>query len=282
MTLAANTSESIDLRNARLHKRYRNDLARSDNGDWNPVLDTILTRRSVRSYLSTPVSPAQLEAIVAAAQSASTSSNLQAWSVVAIQDPARKARIAELADSQRHILQAPLLLAFISDLSRLRAIGSQRQLAVDGLDYFESFMISVGDATLAAQNAVVAANSLGLGTCFIGALRNKPEEMAAELGLPDEAFAIFGVLVGHPDPARQSDVKPRLPLPAVLHHERYQPIDPSLLDAYDKSMRIFQKEQNMQEVGWTRKSAARVSGPGSLSGRDRLVAALRARGFGLK
>ena len=75
-----------------------------------PVIDHLLAHRSVRAYLPDPVSDDTLTAIVAAAQSAASSSNLHAWSVVAVRDPTRKARLAELAGDQAHIRQAPLLL----------------------------------------------------------------------------------------------------------------------------------------------------------------------------
>ena len=84
-----------------------------------PVIDHLLAHRSVRAYLPDPVSDDTLSAIVAAAQSAASSSNLHAWSVVAVRDPARKARLAELAGDQEHIRQAPLLLVWLADLARL-------------------------------------------------------------------------------------------------------------------------------------------------------------------
>ncbi len=201
--------------------RYR-DGSTPSLAHWNDMLARLLAHRSVRTYLPTPVLPEQLELIVAAAQSASTSSNLQAWSVVAVEDPDRKDRLAELCGSQAHIRQAPLFLVWLADLSRLSDIAAAKQIEVEALDYFEVFMMGVIDAALAAQNAAVALESLGLGCVYIGGIRNNPEKVAAELGLPPMIFPVFGMCIGTPDPACPADIKPRLPQSVVLHREQYR------------------------------------------------------------
>ena len=101
----------------------------------NAVLETMLGHRSVRAYLPDALAPGVLETLVAAAQSAPTSSNLQAWSVVAVQDPERKGRLADLSNSQRFIRQAPLFLCWVADLSRLTRLGEAHQRKLEGLDY---------------------------------------------------------------------------------------------------------------------------------------------------
>ena len=88
---------------------------------------------------------------------------MQTWSVVAVEDPARKARLAELASGQKHIVQCPLYLVWCVDLARLAPRGRERQIVLDGLDYLEPFIVGVVDAALAAQNAAIALESLGLG-----------------------------------------------------------------------------------------------------------------------
>jgi len=251
-------------------------------GTWNVVLETLMGRYSARNYLPDPVDDGDLKAIVAAAQSASTSSNLQCCSIVVVRDPERKRRLAEMADNQAHILQAPLLLVFVADLSRLRQLGVRHDLAVDGLDYLDSAVTAFVDAALAAQNAVIAATSLGLGTCFVGAIRNRPTEVARELTLPPEAVATFGVLVGKVDPARKGHVKPRLPMEVVVHHEQYTAADEQTLAEYDDAMRHFNEVKARRSGDWSIKSIERVESPKALTGRDRLREELLARGFMLK
>ena len=195
----ATAEQQAPTAEALIGARYRDGAIAS--GPWNEVLATILAHRSVRAYLPDPLPAGTLECLVAAAQSASTSSNLQTWSVVAVEDPTRKARLAELASGQKHIVQCPLYLVWCVDLARLRLAAEERQIVLEGLDYLEPFIVGVVDAALAAQSAAIALESLGLGFVLIGAMRNHPEAVAAELGLPPHVMALFGMCVGYPDPA---------------------------------------------------------------------------------
>jgi nitroreductase len=265
-----------------LHARYRM-AAEPHPPAWNEVLAGLLAHRTVRAYLPDKLPPGTLETLVAAAQSASTSSNLQTWSVVAVEDPARKSRLADLAGGQAHIREAPLFLIWLADLSRLETIGRDRQIDLPGLRYLESFVLGVIDAALAAQNAMMALESLGHGACYIGAIRNKPLEVAAELSLPPNVFAVFGMTVGTPDPARPADIKPRLPQPVVLHREQYgaQPSQ-AVLDGYDDALLDFEREQGMALDRWTDKVLGRVKSAKSLTGRDVLRQALNTLGFPLQ
>ena len=136
-------------------------------------------------------------------------------------------------------------------------------------------------AALAAQNAVTAAESLGLGTVYIGAIRNRPEEVAAELGLQAGAFAVFGLCVGYPDAARPSSIKPRLPQAAVLSHEQHRPAAEAVA-RYDATMQRFYASQGLPVVQWSAHSLARLRGPADLKGRHRLREALRQHGFELR
>ena len=123
---------------------------------WNAVISSLLSHRSVRAYLPQPLPEGTLETAIAAAQSAASSSNLQVWSVIAVEDPARKARLAVLAGDQRHILQAPLFLVWLADLSRLKRLAEARGIETAGLSYIELLVVGIVDTALAAQNAVAA------------------------------------------------------------------------------------------------------------------------------
>lgn len=251
---------------------------------WNDTLETIFAHRTVRSYLPDPLPAGTLETLVTAAQSASTSSNLQLWSVVAVEDPARKARLSALAGGQKHIVQAPLLLVWLVDLARITTIAQQKESAADALPYLESFLVGAVDASLAAQNAALAAESQGLGIVYIGAMRNKPIAVAEELNLPPNVMALFGLVVGRPDPAVATAIKPRLPQQAVLHREHYEwgAAQDAAVERYNPSLRDFQKEQGMPLQDWTELALNRVRKTPSLSGRDKLRESLLTLGFGLK
>ncbi|MBD2102794.1 NADPH-dependent oxidoreductase [Leptolyngbya sp. FACHB-261] len=255
------------------------------DGELNSCLETLLSHRSIRAYLPQPLPKGTLETLIAAAQSAATSSNLQTWSVVAVEDAGRKERLSQFAGGQAHIRQCPLFLVWLADLARIRHVAQSRGLTHDGLNYLEMFVTAVVDAALAAQNAVVAAESLGLGTVYIGGMRNQPEAVATELGLPLGVFATFGLCIGYPNPERPAAVKPRLPQAAVLHRERYAPLEAQdqALNQYNQVMTDFYQQQQMEVPGnWAQHSAKRVAGPDSLSGRDRLHQVLKNLGFELR
>jgi nitroreductase len=247
-----------------------------------PAIETILSHRSVRAFLPDALEPGTLELLIAAAQSAPSSSNLQIWSAVAVEDRARKERIAALVGNQQHVREAPLFLAFLADTSRLADAASRQGIPSDGLQYLDTFLMGAIDAALAAQSALIAAESLGLGTVYIGALRNKPEEVARELGLREGVSPLFGLVVGKPDPARPAAVKPRLPQRAVVFREQYAGHDlAGDIARYDDVMRAFYAAQKLDQPHWSKHSSERVRGPERLNGRHRLREALSALGFPL-
>ncbi len=248
----------------------------------NDVIATVLAHRTVRAFTSDPLPDGTLETLVAAAQSASSSSNLHLWSLIAVTDGALKQQLSALALNQRHMVEAPLLLLWVTDLSRLTALGTREGAATDGLDYLETYVTAAIDAALAAQNAAVAAASLGLGIGYIGAMRNHPEDVAELIGLPPRAMVIFGLVVGWPDPARPASIKSRPAQAMVLHRDQYDNhAEEASIEDYDAAMRKFQKEQGMDVVGWKKAVLGRVANAAALTGRHRLGDALRKLGFQL-
>lgn len=243
------------------------------------MLDLQLAHRSVRQFGLRDVTDAELDALVAAAQSAPTSSNLQPWSVVAVRDPARKTRLAALAGHQRFIEQAPLFLVWVADLGRARRIAQRAGVTVEAADYLETTIVGFVDTALAAQNAVIAIESMGLGSVFVGAVRNRPEQVAAELGLPPHTVAAFGLAVGEPDPAENAGVKPRLPQAAVLHREQYRavPADDHI-PYYDERLAAYHAYHGLTGA-WTDRVLARLAGPQSMAGRHSMRASLEQRGI---
>jgi nitroreductase len=253
-------------------------------GGAETVLSTLLGHRSVRRYRPEPLAAGTLEGLIAAAQSAATSSNLQTWSVVALEDSQHKSRAATLCGNQEFIRQAPLFLVFCADLERLTHLSEQTGLPGEGLDYLEMFIMATIDASLAAQNLVVAAEAQGLGICYVGAARNRPRELAALLRLPSRVFALFGLAVGLPAEEDTSIVKPRLPQSVILHRETYSTVErDAAIAGYNATMQGFYTGQRMDVQGdWSLHSAKRVATVASLNGRDILREVLQERGFGLK
>jgi nitroreductase len=265
---------------SRLVLRYGAGNAPSTSSS-NPVIDLMLDHRSVRHFRPDPLPKGTLETIVAAAQSAATSSNLQVWSVVAVENQATKATCAAYAGGQKHIEDAPLFLLFLADVARLNRVADTMAMPRAGNDTFEMFLTSAIDASLASQNAVLAAESLGLSTVYIGGMRNKPEEVAQLLNLPIGVAVVFGLCVGYAEDKKGGSVKPRLAQEAVLHREIYDLAkQDEAIARYNTAMEAFYLQENMKVRGnWSSHSSARVSGPESLSGRHVLMQALRRMGF---
>lgn len=282
MSTASTSEGQPAVPHALLSQRYRDGVL-PPPAQWNQTLETLLDHRSVRHYLPKPLDPGMLEMVIAAAQSASTSSNLQTWSVVAVQDPDRKARLATLANNQMFICGAPVMLIWLADLARMDMVAQDFQLQIEGTRYLEGFMVALMDAGLAAQNALVAAESMGLGGVYVGGIRNKPLEVSAELGLPPNVFPAFGMTLGWPDPAKETGIKPRLPQSVVLHHEQYglESQRPAIA-SYNEIARSFQREQGMREIDWTTQCSNRWKDAEALHGRDRMREVLNTLGFGLR
>jgi len=233
-----------------------------------PIIEQIHKHSSIRHYKPDPIPQSMVETIVSAGQRGSTSSNLQVYSVVAVTDIKKRTQLMTLCGDQKHILQAPLFLAWCADLSRLdRACQLRGYNQVT--EHVESFLVAAMDATIAMQNAALAAESLGLGMCFIGAIRNNPEEVIKLLGLPRLVFPISGMTLGWP--ATEARIRPRLPIRSVLHWESYDREDEDeALYEYDQTMintGIYKGRQvstpgvdgEMEAYGWMEHSARRAS-----------------------
>lgn len=151
----------------------------------NEVIKTIMNHRSIRRYEDRPLTEEQIRTIVEAAQSASTSSYIQAYTIIGVKDPAKKKKLAELAGNQPYVEKNGHLLIFCADLHRHDLIAEMEEADLTtSLESTEKFMVAVVDAALAAQNAAIAAESMGLGICYIGGLRNNLEEVTKLLNTP--------------------------------------------------------------------------------------------------
>jgi FMN reductase (NADPH) len=187
----------------------------------NEVITTILNHRSIRHFKDKPLSDEQIKTIVACAQAASTSSFIQAYSIIGIKDKEKKRKLAEIAGNQEYVAENGHLFVFCADLSRHELIGEMEgKNVVASIESTEKFMVALIDATLAAQNAAIAAESMGLGICYIGGIRNKLKDVKGLLKTPDRVIPLFGMTVGYPE--KINDQKPRLPFEHVYHEEEYE------------------------------------------------------------
>jgi nitroreductase len=223
----------------------------------NDTVRLLRSHRSIRAYSGAVLDDAVVAEVVSAGLCAATSSNVQATTVIRVRSEATRERIAALAGGQQHIVTAGAFLVYCADLRRAgRAAARHGAEAVVGMT--EQFVIATVDVALAAQNTVVAAESLGLGVCYIGAIRNDPQTVTDLLELPDQVYPVFGLCIG--EPAQDPEVKPRLPLAAVLHEERYTETSHALLADYDDTMRTYYRTRSggTKESSWSEEMAGLV------------------------
>jgi hypothetical protein len=168
----------------------------------------------------------------------------------------------------------------LADHNRLRLAASQVSEEAAGLSYTEFLVMAVIDAALAAERFVCAAESLGLGICYIGALRDHPEAVKELLGLPKGVFGVFGMCLGWPAEPLEANVKPRLNEESLWFRERYR--SSFDFDEYNVRMREFYESEHMKgEVTWAMRSARRVD-RAHLTGREILKDWLAEQGMGLE
>jgi FMN reductase [NAD(P)H] len=197
-----------------------------------PFLRQVLMRRTHRRYADRPVPAALLRLLLAAAFSASSKSDFQQASVITVADPDRRRQLAALVPSMPWIGTAPVFLVFCGDARRLERLGEMRGHPADQ-GRLEGFFNAAIDAALVLQTFILAAETAGLGCVPISVLRNRPDEVAAILDLPDKVFPIAGLCLGYP--AASGHISMRLPLAVTVHAERYD--DAALaaaVEAYDR------------------------------------------------
>ncbi|MDR4945778.1 oxygen-insensitive NADPH nitroreductase [Neobacillus cucumis] len=221
----------------------------------NDVISTILNHRSIRHFEDKPLTEEQIQTIVTCAQSAATSSFIQAYSIIGVKDKEKKKKLVELTGNQEYVEKNGHFFVFCADLYRHTIIGEKEQKNVNpSIESTEKFMVALIDTSLAAQNAVIASESLGLGICYIGGIRNNLEEVKKLLNIPDRVIPLFGLAVGYP--AQITDKKPRLPFEHVYHEDQYeQDMEKYFrqLNEYDQSIsKYYESRTNGQRKDrWT-------------------------------
>ena len=217
----------------------------------NPTIDLLMAHRSIRKFTNKPIDEALLKTLVVAGQAAASSSFLQGVSIIRVTDPVKRQQFVTLANNQSSIAAAPEFLVFCADLSRpIRCCQMHGGVPTEG--FTEQFIISTVDAALYAQNVVIAAESAGLGICYIGAVRNDPAQVTALLNLPKNVYPVFGLCLGYPD--QNPEPKPRLPISVILKENSY---DSSEEDAqikdYDEVVRTYyaMRSGNPKSQSWS-------------------------------
>lgn len=244
----------------------------------NETINLIKSHKSVRKYKDQPVEQEKIRAIIECAQSASTSSYIQAYTIISVKDKDKRKKIAYLSGDQSYVEQCPLFLVFCADLNRTKTSCEVNNITmVEG--YTEAFIIATVDASLAAQNALIAAESLGLGGVYIGGIRNNPLEICNLLHIPSGVYPVFGMCIGYPNDT--SDKKERLPLDVIFKVDEYSiDGDAKRINEYDAHIKdYYEKRTNGKRFDtWTKQ----VSGLMSKPQRPHMKDFLEKQGFKMK
>lgn len=182
------------------------------------ILETLLNHKTIRNYKSDPIDPKVLEVILEAGFRASTTGNMQVYSVIVTQDEEKRKELCKLHFNQKMVEQAPVLLTFCADFNRFNKWCEQRD-AQPGYDNFLSFFTAAIDALLVAQNACVAAEAHGLGICYLGTTTYQADKLIEFFNLPTGVVPITTVVVGYP--ADAPGLTDRLPAKGLVHYETY-------------------------------------------------------------
>ena len=187
----------------------------------NEIIQSLFNRKSVRQYEPRPVAPEEKNLILQAALQAPTAGNQNLYTILDITDPVLKQALSVYCDNQPFIAQAPLALVFLADCRRwydgYRFAGMEARPPGPG-----DLLLAVADAVIAAQNTVVAAESLGIGSCYIGDILEREEKIREVLGLDEYVFPAAFVVYGYPTRGQKERVKPpRPPLSFIVQENRY-------------------------------------------------------------
>jgi len=165
----------------------------------NSVIDLIKNHRSIRRYTNQAIASELFTSIIAAGQTASTSSYIQAGTIIRVRRTDLRAEFVELSGNQKYIAGAAEFLVFCADLQRNQSRVTKLLGEPADYQWTEQFLAATVDVSLMAQNIVIAAESAGLGCCYIGGIRNKPDKVTELLNLPKHVYPVFGMCMGYPD-----------------------------------------------------------------------------------
>ncbi len=207
----------------------------------NKTIEILRNHRSIRKFKAEQLDQNTIRELVLSAQSASTSSYVQAYTIMGVTDPEKKKALREIS-TQSYVEHNGHLFVFLTDYNRHFELSKEKGTPIS-FDKTEQLIVGTVDATLAAQNLAVAAESMGLGMCYIGSLRNDMGKVIEILELPNGVIPLFGMVVGKPD--HEGSRKERLPFEAVYHENTYKTFEETKaeLDEYDNRISEYYKER---------------------------------------
>ncbi|AEC02315.1 nitroreductase family protein [Parasphaerochaeta coccoides] len=205
----------------------------------NPIIRQLKAHRTFRDFdPSFTVSDEQLQSILDATCQAPSSMNGQHYSIIVVDDSEKKQRLAELIPSNaKHIIASSVFLLFVADLRRMHRVCEHYGTEFVPVGKPEPLLISTIDTALAVENAVVAVESLGLGSVIVGSIRSVGDKIITMFNMPEYTLPLLGLSIGKP--AVEMRVKPRLPKDTVVHRNAWKEFDYRFIEEYDGTMEKF-------------------------------------------
>jgi nitroreductase len=195
------------------------------------MFNFLTQRRTVRQYTDKAIDSALLSQLLHAAAQSSNTGNMQTYSVVVTTDEEIKKQLAPAHFNQSMVAAAPVVLTFCADFNRFSQWCEQRK-ASPGYSNFQSFVGASVDAIIFAQTFAIAAETAGLGICYLGTTTYNAPEIVETLKLPKLVVPITTLTLGYP--TSLPNITDRLPLEAIVHYEKYKDFNPEQIDALYK------------------------------------------------
>lgn len=183
------------------------------------ISDILLNRRTIRKYSPETVGDNLLNDLITMGCRTSTTGNMQLYSIIVTRDQDKKRELAPFHFNQKMITEAPVVLTFCADFNRFNFWCRLRK-AEPGYDNFLSFMTAAIDALLVAQTVCIAAESKGLGICYLGTTTYNAHKIIEVLNIPKGVVPVTTVTIGWP--AEAPEQVDRLPPEAIIHKETYR------------------------------------------------------------
>ncbi|MDO4535128.1 MAG: nitroreductase family protein [Clostridium perfringens] len=211
----------------------------------NSIIETIKMRSSLRKYKNVDISKEHLDIILECAMRAPTAGNMMAYSILVIKDEKKKKKLSGSCDNQTFIEKAPVLLVFLADFKKwysyyesndvksfIKEVGGRFLRPSEG-----NLFLAMEDAMIAAQNTVIAAESLGIGSCYIGDIMENIEYNRDLFNLPEYVFPVTMLALGYYPDDYNHDLKDRFNKQFVIFEEEYENLD-------NKKIKEMFKEKN--------------------------------------
>jgi len=227
----------------------------------NPIIDVLMQRKSVRAFENRPITPETITAILNATLRAPTAGNMMLYSIIDVTDQGIKDKLALTCDNQPFIARAPMVWVFMADYQRwydyflasnVESVCQQNNVPMRTPEEGDLFLACC-DALIAAQNAVIAAESFGLGSCYIGDIIEQYETHKELLNLPRYVFPIAMLVFGYPtEQQKQQKMTPRFDEKFIVFENSYRQLEPAEFDA------MFAERQSRLPIGWVKEGITTV------------------------